>query len=330
MPNLTKAQIIQRMAAIMASDMPIIMGLSKFKSPLELALEKNGEVKPDFSPMLSRDIGHLVEPITKKLWEKETGMKAKLNKHSFFAGGDNCHHGATPDGFVIEDGEEKSLLELKYSTAGARWSSLPDEVYIQCMWQLHVLKKDVCHVAGLVAYKGTNLKIHEVQRDDRFIRELVMIANEFWDAIKSGHLPKPTGTDSESKALEKYYQKEKTTIAPFERHDPELIEILDGMEDLGEEIKALTKKKNQAKNSIKVYIGENTKMLSGNYKVSWKRPATKNVTDWKAVTDDILEDAADQEYYGDLLHSCQVAIEKHTEKKEGSRRMNIYKDKEDG
>lgn len=324
MPNLSKKQLIQRRAAIMASDVPIIMGLSKFKSPLELALEKRGEVEPDFSPLLSRDIGHLMEPITKKLWEKETGMKAALNKHSFFAGGDICHHGATPDGFVLEDGEEKSLLELKYSTAGARWSSLPDEVYIQCMWQLHVLKKDVCHVAGLVAYKGTNLKIHEVQRDDRFIGELVRMANEFWDAIKSGHLPKPTGSDSESRALERYYSREKKSIAPLERHDPELIEILDGVEELGNEIRELNKKKNQAKNSIKVYIGENQQMLSGNYRVSWKRPAPKDQTDWEAVAMDMLEASADQEYYGDILEAMTISKEKNTEQKEGSRRMNIY------
>ena len=97
------------------------------------------------------------------------------------------------------------------------------------------------------------------------------------------------------------------------------------MESLGDQIRELNKKKSQAKNALKVYIGEHTKMLSGNYRVSWKRPTPKDSTDWKGVTDDILEAAADQEYYGDILHACQVSVENRTEKKEGSRRMNIYK-----
>lgn len=325
MPNLTAEQIEKRRGAVMASDLPIIMGLSTFKSPMELALIKRGEIEPDFEPLLSRDIGHIIEPITWKLWEEETGKKARLNKRSFYGSGKNKHHGATPDGFIIEDGKRAGLLELKYSTAGAKWRTLPDDVFIQVQWQLHVTKKDRADVAGLIAYKGTNLKVHEVNRDDRFIGELVKIADEFMEAINSGHLPKPMGTASESAALEKYYNRERSGIAPLERHDPELIEILDGMEDLGGRIRSLTAEKNKAKNALKVYIGENTTMLSGGYRVSWKRPADKQVTDWEAVANAVVESAAKKEFYGDVLDAFHTAVEGSTEDLISSRRLNVYK-----
>ena len=331
MPTLSKKQLEQRRHAIMASDVPTLLGLNQFQSPLELSYKKldRTEIVRQEPPSLSMEIGHLVEPISNKLYKKESGNKTTLNKYSFFAGGDQCHHGATPDGFIIRDGEEwndHDLLELKYSTRGQDWGKLPDHVFCQVQWQMHVLKREVCDVAALVAWRGTNLKLFTVHRDQNFIDEVIKLVDEFWKSIKSGHLPVASGTVSEVETLNKVFDREAKTIAPFESDDVGLIELLDKSQEVADEKREIAQRERQHKNNVKAYMGHHPKMMAGNYKVTWKRPADKVIIDWAKAWDDLAGSLENIYPKNDVvMNLMQNAIEGNTTTKKQNRRMNIFR-----
>lgn len=327
MPTLTKKQLEQRRHAMMASDIPALLGIDDFTTPLMLAYKKL-DTSPVVinEPNLNMDIGHYVEPITNKLFKNETGKKTKMNKDSFF----KRHHGATPDAFVInEHGEETDLVEFKYSTKGSKWASLPDFVFCQVQWQLHVMNRERCDVAALIAWRGTSFKTFEVYRDENFIENVVKLVDEFWSAIKSGHVPVATGTKREEEAINSRFKNQRKSFAPLELDDVNFLNALEESEEIGKQDKQVQQRKRQNKNLLKAYVGENPDVRCGPYKVTWKAPKQKYVVNFQQAMDDAMESLAPYFSGGersDILNQAfQQAIDANTEQVSAARRFNIYK-----
>lgn len=323
--RLTKKQLKERREAVMASDVPTILGLNKFQTPLELGLVKMGQIVPDQKNVkLSTSIGHLVEPITKKLWEKETGRKARAVRVSSYRE-DKPHHGATPDFEIVDT---KQLLETKYSTNGPLWARLPDPVFVQVQWQMYVCQKEECDVAALIAYKGTELKTYVVPRHDEFINEIIKLVEIFWQGLKEGKLPVSTGTDAEAKAIGKLFSQQ-VDDEVIESDDVDLIETLDVIGDLDARVKQLKGEKTKLQNNIKMQMQTAPTLIAGQYRVRWSKPREKTLIDYSKVVDDLVEffdrrAAFSQNLLVDeVVSMMDESIGSHTSRKENARRFTI-------
>ncbi len=70
--------------AIGGSDVAAIFGISPWKTPLDLWLEKSGKLMPDESEnMWQKEMGHLLEPLVAKIFQHRTGYKIYQVKKMF-------------------------------------------------------------------------------------------------------------------------------------------------------------------------------------------------------------------------------------------------------
>ena len=148
---LTAEQIKERIGYLGASDAAAAVGLSRWKSPVEVWAEKTEFVEPeDISGKLSIRMGNKLEDVVAEIFQEETGKKVhRVNEtiyhpqYPFLA--------ANLDRRVVG---EDACLEIK--TAGA-WAAkdwegeeLPREVIIQVMHQLACTGKKVGYACVLI------------------------------------------------------------------------------------------------------------------------------------------------------------------------------------
>lgn len=198
-----------RKNGIGGSDAAAAVGLSPYKSPLELWLEKTGRdeglERPD--PMDSTHPtywGTQLEPVVAMAYTHQTGRKARrINAvlqhpvHPFML--------ANVDREVVGD-PEVQILECK--TAGEHGAKLwrdgvPEYVELQVQHQLAVTGKQAADVAVLLC--GQRLEVHRVQRDDELISRLILLEARFWEHVTLDTPPSADGSESADRALRCLY-----------------------------------------------------------------------------------------------------------------------------
>lgn len=65
-----------------------------------------------------------------------------------------------------------------------------DYEIIQCTWGMYVTGFDLWHLA--VLFGGNRLRMYEIRRDEALIAQLLDVAAEFWDCVRTGTPPSPT------------------------------------------------------------------------------------------------------------------------------------------
>jgi putative phage-type endonuclease len=190
--GLTEKQIIARQEGIGGSDAPVIMGLGRFKTPLELYLEKRGDLEPpDLSDNEAVYWGNKLEDIAAEVYMEKTGCKVQRSnltayhpKHKWML----CH----VDRKVV--GESKAL-EIKTAVRSIGWGDpgtdqVPDDVMIQCQHNLEVIDREIMDVPVLIA--GRDFRIYEVRRDQELIDMIIEREAAFVECVESGVPPELT------------------------------------------------------------------------------------------------------------------------------------------
>lgn len=198
-----------RKTGIGGSDAAAAVGLSPYKSQLELWLEKTGRdadlPKPDPNDTAEPVYwGTLLEPIVAAAYTKQTGNRVrKVNAV--------LQHPGIP--FMLANLDREVLgvsgvqiLECKTAGEfGARlWSEgVPEYVQLQVQHQLAVTGKQAADVAVLIC--GQKLEVHRIQRDDELIARLIPLEAQFWEYVTSDTPPPADGSASAERALRCLY-----------------------------------------------------------------------------------------------------------------------------
>lgn len=198
-----------RKTGIGGSDAAAAVGLSPYKSPLELWLEKTGRdatlPKPDPQDTTEPVYwGTLLEPIVAASYTQQTGRKVrKVNavlqhpQHPWML--------ANLDREVIGS-VGVQILECKTAGEyGARlWrDGVPEYVQLQVQHQLAVTGKQAADVAVLLC--GQRLDVHRIERDDELIARLIQLEARFWDYVVQDTPPPADGSESADRALRCLY-----------------------------------------------------------------------------------------------------------------------------
>ena len=275
-----------RRSGIGGSDAAACVGLSSWKQPIDVYLDKLGEL-PDREQEIGDAMywGNKLEPVVADWFSESTGKKVvKRNailthkKYPFlFANVDRLLKG------------EKAGLEIKTTNAfsgRSKWGDdqVPEEYYVQCLHYMMVTGLPKWYLAVLIG--GNDPKVYSFERDEEAIQNLMEAEVYFWNEYVQKRVPPPI-TDYNESTIKALY--------PV-GNGSQVILGVDAVDLAGEYVR-LTKVESEAKKQkemvkaqLMAMMGQSEIGRAGNFEVSWKTSAPKQKfdTDKFAAENDAL------------------------------------------
>jgi len=243
-----------------ASDSPIILGVSNYKSAFQLWCEKTGHADPeDLSGVERIKWGNrLQDPILAGFAEDEE--RQCVAHHPFKIIRDSQYPWliGTPDGFqTAKHREGTGVVEIK-NVDGFMAKEWSDEPPLAFQVQLqHAMRVTGVEWGSLVALVGGNrVKFFDFDRDERFIHEaLIPNLERFWECVQNKTRPEVDGSLATAKLLARLHPLDSgETVALPE----ELANYLAQLETAKSHLKEWESVKTLAENRIKAAIADAT------------------------------------------------------------------------
>ena len=261
-----------RMKGIGGSDAAAAIGVSRWKSPLQLYLEKSGEIEQPEAGEAAY-WGNVLESVVADEFTKRTGKKVqRVNRilihpeHQFMI--------ANIDRRVVG---ENAILECKTTSA---WNSkewwdgeIPEEYIIQVTHYLAVTGAEKAYVAVLIG--GNRFEWKEIERDEELIEMMIAKESEFWRCVET-QTPPPI---SESKAelhgdiMNRLYPN--ANAGQSVELPPQYSDIIEQLIDVKARIKELEVSQDYLENQIKDAMKDAERARVGRFNVSWKNVTTR-------------------------------------------------------
>jgi putative phage-type endonuclease len=239
------------------SDVAAACGLSRWKTPYQLWLEKTGRVTPTLDDAARERTywGRVLEPLLLSEWDE---------RHPEFVltGGDRVYRDrehewmlANVDGLVwTPDQELAGVLEAKTGNHRtlAEWddNQVPVGYVCQVQWYLRILDAPRAFVVALL---DTNTYVERViERDDDLITELIETASEFWDHVERDEPPPVDGTEGTRLTLSRW----PATPGTVAELDPLWGKHITRRRELSDEIKALLTERDRIDNELRATMGQ--------------------------------------------------------------------------
>ncbi|ATE58990.1 YqaJ viral recombinase family nuclease [Thauera sinica] len=277
-----------RTGGIGSSDAAAAVGLSPYKSPLALWMEKTGRQAPnDLGQSESVFWGTTLEPVLARVYSERTGNKVR-RVNAILQHPDHPFMLANLDRAIGGEG----VLEIKtagYHSAPFWEEGIPEAYQCQVLHQLAVTGKLWADVAVLIA--GQDFRIYRVERDDDKVDALIECEEAFWDKVRRDEPPAVDGSESSGKALARLYP-----------HDFGATLDCTGSETLNTLFAELLSFKRQRiqleflesthRQTIQAAMGEASEAIFAGGRVTWKNARDSAVTDVKRLLQEHPELAA--------------------------------------
>jgi len=211
-----------RQLSIGGSDIGAILGLSKFRSALDVWIEKTGkEVKAlDSLPLR---FGSFAEEFVASEYARNTGVDL-IHDESIYLHPQHSFMSAHIDRFVHGDGiamAPTKILECKTASPFAQndWGDVgsdqvPMSYLCQCAWYQAVTGIDEADLA--VLFGNSDFRIYQIQRDKELEELLIEKATTFWDEYVLKDIPPPPQSEADYQALFKRGNAEQSIEANLE------------------------------------------------------------------------------------------------------------------
>lgn len=289
--GLTPAQKLARRSGIGASEVGAVLGLDRYKSPLDVWLEKTGRVELDWSPTSqAAKMGHLLEPVVAALAEEwYTDLFAPLPvmlQTSDTLVGREPWQRATPDR-IVSIGNNRRLLECKtkswhtfkdFGEPGT--DQVPDGILLQALWQMDVTQIRGCDVAVLV--DGREIHFYPVTYDPGLALDVFERVRDWWQAHVVQDIEPPVARSSDVKYLKQKFSRVREELAP---PTEALTEAVARLAQAKAEAKAAEEAEELAKARVMELLGEAKGVHTPAGKVSWALQKGAARTDWKKIAD---------------------------------------------
>ncbi|WP_333662776.1 YqaJ viral recombinase family nuclease [Acinetobacter sp.] len=206
--------LANRKKGIGGSDVAAILGLSPYKSPYQLWLDKTGRSEKKDSQNESAHFGNLLEDVVAKEFSRRTGMKVQRVKDqlSLESQGDSWAIGNIDRAIInpeisgnvrLKEGVLTTDMILECKTASEYMSKLfgedgsdhiPDYYLTQCLWYLKLTGAKVCYLAALIG--GNKFRMYRIERDEDLIESIFKQVKAFWfNHVVADVPPDPTCFD---------------------------------------------------------------------------------------------------------------------------------------
>jgi len=297
------------------SDIGAILGFSKYRTALDIWLEKTGRVVNNVDNLPVR-FGNFVESFVASEYAAQTGyalvhsetkvvhpehpfMVGHIDRFAFGSGvnGDgSAHHLFNSNGSCIAS----HLLECKTANPfnQSDWGELgTDEVpmsyLVQCLWYLAITNLERCDVA--VLFGNSDFRIYEVFRDKELEELIISKAAVFWNDYVLADKPPLAQCEADYQHLFKKEVSGKAVEA-----DPTICKLTRKLQVINGEIKSKEMEVSQIKQTIMGQMGE-AELLTyqGQVLATWKSPKQSYRLDGKRLELD----------YPELIEEYQVPIQ---------------------
>lgn len=267
-----KEWLAHRQTGIGGSDVGVILGVNKWKSPIQLYFEKIGEVKDSVLDNEYIYWGNVLEDIVAQEFSKRTGKKVRrVNK--MFRHPKYDFMIANIDRSVVG---EDALLECKTTSEynKDKWQDeeIPSSYLAQVQHYLAVTGYKKGYIAVLIG--GNRFVWKEIERDEDLINLIIDKEKEFWERYILGEeLPDMDGSNATTEFLKHKYLESLDSEKILNNDIETTIEALNAVKEEEKEIKTL---KQKYENKIKATLGNEERGMSKNFKVSWKMQNKKS------------------------------------------------------
>lgn len=287
---LTPEQKELRRQGLGGSDLAAVLGLSPWRSPMDVWLDKTRRKEDDETsePMLW---GSLLEDVVAGEYARRNGVKVRrvntmlrVQGRPFTGFIDRAVH---PDGKMpVVQGEFRTdrILECKTANAfaGKDWGAsgtteIPDHYTIQCLHYLGLTGVRFCDVAVLIG--GSDYRQYTVEADANVLGLMWERGERWWrDYVAADKAPEPR-TEGEAVALwPTSAGKSVSAPAEIEAAVGKLAALKDWIKQAEEREKAL-------RDAICAVLGEADTLVDsgGRALVTWKSTKSTAVTDWEGL-----------------------------------------------
>lgn len=299
--NATREEWLKvRKLGLGGSDMAAVLGLSPWRSPIDVWLDKTSDTveEKESEPMYW---GNVLEEVVAQEFAKRSGYKVRNNNFTLQS---------EPYPYLLANIDREIVgldagLECKTANAfkANEWDgdNVPDAYYIQCQHYMAVTGKSSWWIAALIG--GNTFVYKEIKRNEEVIKAIIDTGAAFWELVESKTMPALDDTKQCENALKKLYQKSNGQSVELPANYGNM--IIDYLE-IKNQLSELETKKRGIENVMKDFLKDNEKATYGEHFVSWKSTKPRETFDAKAFKDDYPE-----------LHKKYIKVG------EPSRRMDI-------
>ena len=271
--NLSREQWLEeRRKGIGGSDAAAVAGLSPWKSPVEVWLEKTGQVEPE-EPGEAAYWGTVLEDVVAQEFSKRTGFRVRrrnaILKHPQYE-----WMIANVDRMLVGSSEG---LECKTTSASQAKEWEGDEIPAQYIVQVqHYMAVTGAKAWWLAVLIGGQKFIHKrIERDDELIQQLIEIEKDFWENhVLANVPPELDGSPASTELVKKMYPQATLPSVDLPSQAKELIEEL---ENVKADIKILEEQKNECENKLKQLLGEHEAGRIDDMIVTWKNVTSNRI-----------------------------------------------------
>ncbi|HQG06786.1 MAG TPA: YqaJ viral recombinase family protein [Anaerohalosphaeraceae bacterium] len=178
---ITEKQLKERMHYLGASDIPVLMGLSRFKTPYDLWLEKTGRVEPvDVSDNPAVAAGIHFEDGVLRFAEERLGSIVKNRERRI----ENTPIKVHTDAVLKETGEPiEAKVEGLFSPLRSGWGDdgtdeVPFDVLVQSLVQMAACGTETGYVVAFLGGRG--FRLYRIKNDNDVKQMILQRAVQFW------------------------------------------------------------------------------------------------------------------------------------------------------
>ncbi len=273
---MTEVAIADRTKFLGGSDTAAILGISPWKTPLEVFLDKiqpRVEVDPAKQKIFQR--GKRMEPYVIDMLAEETGLEI-IGRNNRYIDTELPFLAAEIDAEAAsgENIEIKTVSPFKAQEWGEEQTDeVPVHYTAQAMHGLMVTGKAVCIFGVLIG--ADDFRVYRVERDDETIAAIREKEIEFWERIKTRTPPPMT---SVSDVLLMFGKDSGSSIEA----DGKTIEQYNMLRDLKYRAKEIGVQIEEVESAIKMYMQDNAALtIDGNPIATWKTQNPKRFNQGK-------------------------------------------------
>jgi putative phage-type endonuclease len=253
------------------SDIAAILGISPWKTPLQLWTDKTHPAMPENADPLrlkAMNRGKRMEPYVLDMAREEYGLQI-VSVNERYVDSEVPYFAAEID---AETADENIEIKTVHPFKAKEWGdeggdSLPLHYAAQVMWGLGVRPKARTIVLALI---GDDLKRYVVERDDEAISAIRQRAREFWERHVETMEPPPPASAADVHAL---FPRDMGTVA--EADDKAALAVRE-LRQLREQAKSLGGRIEGLESDIKAAMGEAATLSLGGMKLAtWRTTAAR-------------------------------------------------------
>lgn len=259
-----------RRKGIGGSDAAAVAGLSPWKSPIAVWLEKTGQAEPE-KPGEAAYWGRVLEDVVAREFSIRTGLRVR-RRNAILKHQEHEWMIANIDREIVGVREG---LECKTTSAynANEWKDdeVPAQYILQVQHYLAVTGYEAWWIAVLIG--GNRFVYKRIERDEELIQELIEIERDFWENhVLANVPPNLDGSRASTELVKRMYPRATLPAVNLPSQAKELIEEL---ENVKADIKLLEERKNECENKLKQLLGEHEEGKIGNMVVTWKNITSK-------------------------------------------------------